>query len=648
MMNRICACVLAASVAVFTGQVLAATETLLPEPPQPADAFVESLGVATHWEFKKSIYATQWDELFKRIGELGIRNVRDSYHPHIDDLWKQYGIRAILVAEPNQSLEQYAELWRAKRPMIAAIEGSNEVNGSWKKLKLSYHGKGWPDGPREFQDDLYKMMKADAALKDIPVFAPSLCYKGFGRQIAPLRSFDYLTAHSYAGGELPSSSFDFRDPYLMLGYNTDFMPMVATEGGYHTCLGDSRVIAGNQPGVSHDAHRKYIPRHVAEYFNAGHKWTVIYEFAAGRANKAEQQDPEAAFGLLMPDGSPKPAFFALKDLIALLGESHWDAAAQAWQRRNFAPMRALNYALRGVPASVHHLLLQRSDGSYQLLLWNEVSSFDTKTKKDIPNKDIPATLVLNEQARLITVTRLGPDSPAPQRAENVSSMELNIPDEVLVVGIRMPSGATPPPVAAPADIKVNAAATSIELSWQKAADAYWVSLNGRNLGAATAGPDGRMTFKMNRMIPAMTYPFEIVAASTAGGISSAAKVPVTTASSFPDLVVKSLKILPESPQVGDPVSFAAVVENCGSAPVEEGVSVGVSFRVDGKTITWNTRKPLNPGESAEMRPVAGQRGEITCWQLTPGKHTVTAVVDDVNRIAESDENNNTLSITIGQ
>ena len=41
-----------------------------------------------------------------------------------------------------------------------------------------------------------------------------------------------------------------------------------------------------------------------------------------RHNKRENEDTEAAFGLLDPDGEPKPAYFALKNPIETLASEY--------------------------------------------------------------------------------------------------------------------------------------------------------------------------------------------------------------------------------------------------------------------------------------------------------------------------------------
>lgn len=327
-----------------------ATEDLnfVPEPAKSSDSFVETIGIATHWGYRKTVYGKKWDELREKLGDLGVRYVRDSYDPRLEDIWRKFGVKTILITQPTKSWEQYNEIWLENRHLIAAIEGPNEVDIFWRKKKFSYKGECVPDGPRFFQNDLYQQVKGNPALKDIPVIGFSTGYKGATPSFAPLRSFDFLNAHIYPNGQIPyAKSRDFNDSLLLLGKGGTCPPVVVTESGYHTCLGNTKVIAGSKAGVTHRVQKKYIPRLLAEYFNSGAVWAVVYEFAAGRS-KPEQVDPEAAFGLLMPDGKPKPAYFAVKDMISLLAESKWDPTAKKWIKPTSFKPQALAFALEGL------------------------------------------------------------------------------------------------------------------------------------------------------------------------------------------------------------------------------------------------------------------------------------------------------------
>lgn len=625
-------------------------EAPVPEPARASDALVDSIGVCTHWTYRNTIYNLQWDKLRCLIGDLGVRTIRDGISPRVDDLWKNYGIKAIVVCGPTAPWDKLVETWKTYRHVIAAFEGPNEVNGggAWRFANFGYQGD-WQDGAHRFQEDLYKHVKNDPDLKEIPVIALSTAYKGAGFSLAPLQgSLDMANAHSYAGGGIPSLSLDFRDSYFLLGPGATLPPLVATECGYHTCISGSKVKAGAQAGVSHEAHKKYIPRQVAEYFNGGYRWAVIYEFGAGHA-KPEQEDPEAAFGLLSPDATPKPAYYALKDLISTLSESKWDAVKHQWNKPAPYSLHALSFALQGAPATLHHTLLEKSDGTFELLLWNEVPSFDLRSKKDIVNPDVAVRLVLKDTAALATVSHLGPDAPQPRQFHSVKAIDVKIPDEVVVVSIKLASPLNPAPVNPPARIDVKTTPATADLSWPFASgvDAYWVSVHHRNMGMAQRGADGKARFSATKLLPATTYPFEVVAVSAAGAISAPAKAVATTVNSFPDLVLKSFKLVPENPKAGDSVSFVAVVKNNGPEPADSGVMIGTRLYVDGKPVCWNDklRGPIAPGQEIQVEPNTGPGGKAA-WIVTPGNHTLMAVTDDHNYIVEANKKNNSLRFTL--
>ena len=88
-------------------------------------------------------------------------------------------------------------------------------------------------------------------------------------------------------------------------------------------------------------------------------------------------------------------------------------------------------------------------------------------------------------------------------------------------------------------------------------------------------------------------------------------------------------------------AFISVVSNQGAVPTPAGVPIGVSYSVDGTKCTWGAVDgPLAAGATVT---IGSQGGSCV---IPDGTHTITVFADDVNRMAESDETNNTLSQTI--
>jgi hypothetical protein len=111
-----------------------------------------------------------------------------------------------------------------------------------------------------------------------------------------------------------------------------------------------------------------------------------------------------------------------------------------------------------------------------------------------------------------------------------------------------------------------------------------------------------------------------------------------------DLVVSSVKWTPANVLSGQSATFSAVVTNNGKVSKPAGAIIGVAFRVDGNLTSWSdtNTQALAPGQSVTLSANSGPSGSAT-WSATSGRHTLEAWVDDVNRIAEGDENNNKLT-----
>ena len=131
------------------------------------------------------------------------------------------------------------------------------------------------------------------------------------------------------------------------------------------------------------------------------------------------------------------------------------------------------------------------------------------------------------------------------------------------------------------------------------------------------------------------------------GIAATVKVSLSGTAALPDLVVTSLSWAPAAPAAGSATRFTAVIKNQGSAATPAGVVHGVGFLVDGSNVSFsdNDTSSLAPGASITLSANASNAGPAT-WPAARGKHTVKAWVDDRNRIAESNESNNTLSKTL--
>jgi hypothetical protein len=135
------------------------------------------------------------------------------------------------------------------------------------------------------------------------------------------------------------------------------------------------------------------------------------------------------------------------------------------------------------------------------------------------------------------------------------------------------------------------------------------------------------------------------APSSTAGSPSTTPPPPSTLAAQPDLVVDSVSWSPAQPAAGQPVTFTAVVRNAGSEATPA-VTQGVGFAVDGTPVSWSSgdSTPLTPGEQRSYTADGGPAGAT--WAATTGQHTLQAYADDVDRIAETDNGNNTLTVPL--
>jgi hypothetical protein len=122
--------------------------------------------------------------------------------------------------------------------------------------------------------------------------------------------------------------------------------------------------------------------------------------------------------------------------------------------------------------------------------------------------------------------------------------------------------------------------------------------------------------------------------------------PGPTAAPGPDLVVISVSWSPSSPRGGDQVMFTAVVRNKGNKPTPT-VTHGVAFMIDGDTVTWSgaSSAPLGAGETRTYTADESDAGP-GYWIAVPGAHQLGVWADDVNRIPETTETNNILTVAM--
>ncbi len=395
----------------------------------PADSFVESICVNTHWSSSK--YINDYTGLKTKLNESGIRYIRDetylSNYAPIMDIFRSLEIKVNILfgrgpSGPHAPFnlsnipEEVNQMKSQILPAVVTIENPNEYDYE--------HGPDvdWVARLQNYTKILYTLVKSDEMLKNFPVIGPSLTSKEAFQAVGDLDQYiDHPNLHIYqkywpgydgldqSGGSGLTSYFNFQVRYQ----SPSRKPIHATETGRHNYL--------PQGGYSVEATGKYLSRAFAEFFRRGIQRTCQYEFVDEAI-----EGSEANFGLLRFNLTEKPAFKAVKYLIALLND----------KGPNFQP-DSFNYAFDGNITNIRHMIFQKRNGDFYLMVWLEVSSWDKQAQIDLypPPQEVILTLLTDYNASNATIYALDNNADLNTFVLPINNyqMTLNVTDKISII-----------------------------------------------------------------------------------------------------------------------------------------------------------------------------------------------------------------------
>jgi hypothetical protein len=232
---------------------------------------------------------------------------------------------------------------------------------------------------------LHGAVKSNASVSRFPVVGPSLTQAAsFAKMASSAGSFDYANLHNYLGGRNPGTPGWGSGGYGSIDWNLALTSgawptklVITTETGYVNDLSQMN-------SVPEDVSGKYLPRVLLEQWMNGIRKTYIYELMDTGSGQEDN-----GYGLLHSDFSPKPAYNAIMNTLALLSDP--GPAFQAG---------GLNYKLSGNLANVQHLLLEKRNGTFYLAIWVEQPSYDVNAKKELSVTAQQVTVQTAQQMRI--------------------------------------------------------------------------------------------------------------------------------------------------------------------------------------------------------------------------------------------------------
>ncbi len=108
---------------------------------------------------------------------------------------------------------------------------------------------------------------------------------------------------------------------------------------------------------------------------------------------------------------------------------------------------------------------------------------------------------------------------------------------------------------------------------------------------------------------------------------------VTISTLPPDFIIQNITWSPANPQVGDTVTLTVTIRNQGG----QASSSRIAYYIEGSSTVYQDVQEMNAGATVT---------KTFTWTAEAGSHTIKAVADFREMVVESDETNNTKTVTI--
>ena len=325
---------------------------------------------------------------------------------------------------------------------LLAITGANEPD-NWS---LTYQGQiGGQDYSwlpvAKLQADLYAAVKADSVLKSYPVW--SISHSGgetdnVGLQFLTIpngsglsmpdgtKYADYANMHNYViwngaaapvdniawnsaapTGKIAPVQYPLTDDFGTTwkhgyaGYSNaqlENLPRVTTETGWVSSSGGE------------DNQGKVLLNVYLSQFKRGYKYTFIYQLVDNEGGFTN------TFGIVRPNHSYKPAATYIHNLTTILNDNRSVSSTPG----------SLNYSIPSEPATVHDLLLQKSTGPFELVVWDE---------RPVGEATDQVTVNLGGSHTTVNIYDVTVGAAPVQTLSNVSAVPLTLSDHPMIIEV---------------------------------------------------------------------------------------------------------------------------------------------------------------------------------------------------------------------
>ena len=370
-----------------------------------AGGFTDSVGVNTHTAYGQTAYGDT-GRVVSLLQTLGVRHVRDA----LTGVKQQVNALSMLGAagihddaligasSMTNTTVPAAKLAEARQlaPYLDSIEPTNEADCTGDS--------NWVGHLHTYSHNLATAVRGDSTLAPVPLLGPAFCRpESVAQYGSAAADSDIANAHDYSRGQIPELAFESRLPGFSSVQNPG-KPQVVTEFGFH----DAGAAKGDPPTVTQATAADYDVRALLDGKRLGLKRTYIYELMD---EQAPTDTSEEYYGLVNSDGTVKPAFTAVADLL-----SDIDAGNPAATAGTPATAQVPAVTVNGGGSLLRSLQIGDTDGNGQTVaLWLDtpLDNLDTQTRlpddNTTVNLQIPggATATAEQPSRGNAVSSLG-------------------------------------------------------------------------------------------------------------------------------------------------------------------------------------------------------------------------------------------------
>ena len=405
-----------------------------------SSAFANAVGINIHPTWRRTLWgAADWQSALLETGVSNVRGEIASGSAGQESLGKMQrlfarGIKLCALVAPHARHFDLRQIGaniaflanHVGAANLCAIESANEYDAP------SLEAPDWATQLRHFQSWLYEVVRANHRLDGVPVIGPSI-WNRLTADIVKLGSLEpYLDAscmHYYTGGLRPSLALKPGNAHPITGPATYTLadavreartqgpskPLYVTEFGYTVASAGS---APNSVSVSEKAAAKYLLRGLFDLFAAGARMMFIYSLIDD-----VQRAVPTHYGLLDGALNRRRSFFALSNLMSLVRDS-----------ASPSHPRPLPLAI-SADAPVRTTLMEKSDGSYVLVMYQDVSSYDRAAKRDLDVAPLAVTVALPGRAESVQAYMPTMSRSVAERFGSTQKFTVPVADHVTVVSI---------------------------------------------------------------------------------------------------------------------------------------------------------------------------------------------------------------------